>query len=393
MRESVIVSAVRLPTGRFLGGLKDFTAPQLGAMVVREAVRRAGIDPASVDECIMGNVLSAGLGQNPARQAALGGGLDERVAAMTINKVCGSGLKAVMLAAQGICDRRHRHRRRRRTGVDERRSIPAPARSRRPSHGGCRDRRLDGARRPVVRVRELSHGHERRGGRREVLDRPARAGLLRRLEPPESGAGHPGGLVQGRNPSCLHPAEEGGANRPRPGRIGAARLYARGARRPEACVQEGRHGDRGQCTRRQRRRRGGRDHGGGAREGARPHAHGARRRPGDERPRAEAGDDDAGRGRAEGRGEGRLETAGRRPLRAERSVLGAGGGRHARAWHRSRPCQRPWRRGRARPSHRRLRGAHPDDAAVRDATARREARDCDAVPRAAATASRSLSRR
>ncbi len=102
MRESVIVSAVRLPTGKFLGGLKDFTAPQLGALVVREAVRRAGIDPASVDECIMGNVLSAGLGQNPARQAALGGGLDERVAAMTINKVCGSGLKAVMLAAQGI---------------------------------------------------------------------------------------------------------------------------------------------------------------------------------------------------------------------------------------------------------------------------------------------------
>jgi acetyl-CoA C-acetyltransferase len=102
MRESVIVSAVRLPTGKFLGGLKDFTAPQLGAMVVREAVRRAGIDPASVDECIMGNVLTAGVGQNPARQAALGGGLDERVAAMTINKVCGSGLKAVMLAAQGI---------------------------------------------------------------------------------------------------------------------------------------------------------------------------------------------------------------------------------------------------------------------------------------------------
>jgi acetyl-CoA C-acetyltransferase len=102
MRESVIVSAVRLPTGKFLGALKDFTAPQLGALVVREAVRRAGIDPTTVDECIMGNVLAAGLGQNPARQAALGGGLDERVAAMTINKVCGSGLKSVMLAAQGI---------------------------------------------------------------------------------------------------------------------------------------------------------------------------------------------------------------------------------------------------------------------------------------------------
>ncbi len=102
MVESVIVSAVRTPTGKFLGALKDFTAPQLGALVVAEAVRRAGIDPTVVDECIMGNVVSAGLGQNPARQAALRGGLPDHVAALTINKVCGSGLKAVMLAAQGI---------------------------------------------------------------------------------------------------------------------------------------------------------------------------------------------------------------------------------------------------------------------------------------------------
>ena len=102
MRQAVIVSAVRLPTGKFLGALKDFTAPQLGALVVREAVARAGIDTALVDECIMGNVVSAGLGQAPARQAALGGGLPDTVAALTINKVCGSGLKAVMLAAQGI---------------------------------------------------------------------------------------------------------------------------------------------------------------------------------------------------------------------------------------------------------------------------------------------------
>ena len=102
MREAVIVSAVRLPTGKFLGSLKDFPAPELGAMVVREAVRRAGIDPASVDECIMGNVVSAGAGQAPARQAALKGGLADTVAALTINKVCGSGLKAVMLAHQGI---------------------------------------------------------------------------------------------------------------------------------------------------------------------------------------------------------------------------------------------------------------------------------------------------
>ena len=101
-RESVIISAVRTPTGRFLGVLKDFAATELGAQVVREAVRRSGIDPATVDECIMGNVIQAGNGQNPARQAALNGGLSDHVAALTINKVCGSGLKAVMLAAQGI---------------------------------------------------------------------------------------------------------------------------------------------------------------------------------------------------------------------------------------------------------------------------------------------------
>lgn len=102
MREAVIVSAVRTPTGNFLGGLKYLSATDLGALVVREAVARARIDPASVDECIMGNVVSAGLGQAPARQAAIRGGLADHVAALTINKVCGSGLKAVMLAAQGI---------------------------------------------------------------------------------------------------------------------------------------------------------------------------------------------------------------------------------------------------------------------------------------------------
>jgi acetyl-CoA C-acetyltransferase len=102
MRESVIVSAVRTPTGKFLGGLKSLSAPALGALVVKETVIRAGIEPAQVDECILGNVVGAGLGQAPARQAALNGGLDNRVAALTINKVCGSGLKAVMLAAQGI---------------------------------------------------------------------------------------------------------------------------------------------------------------------------------------------------------------------------------------------------------------------------------------------------
>jgi acetyl-CoA C-acetyltransferase len=102
IEDVVIVSAVRTPVGKFQGSLSDLTAPLLGSIVVREAVKRAGIDPASVSECIMGNVVGAGLGQNPARQAALGGGLPSSVAAMTINKVCGSGLKAVALGQQAI---------------------------------------------------------------------------------------------------------------------------------------------------------------------------------------------------------------------------------------------------------------------------------------------------
>jgi len=96
------LSAVRTPVGKFLGALASLSATALGSAAIAEAVRRAGIDPASVDEAIMGNVVQAGLGQNPARQAALRGGLHPRVAAMTINKVCGSGLKAVALAAQAV---------------------------------------------------------------------------------------------------------------------------------------------------------------------------------------------------------------------------------------------------------------------------------------------------
>ena len=98
----VIISGCRTAVGKFQGSLSDFSAPQLGAMVVREAVKRAGVDAAQIDECIMGNVITAGLGQNPARQAAIFGGLSPATGAMTINKVCGSGLKSVALAAQAV---------------------------------------------------------------------------------------------------------------------------------------------------------------------------------------------------------------------------------------------------------------------------------------------------
>ena len=102
LNEAVIISAARTPVGKFLGSLKGFSATELGAIVVRESVKRAGVKPDDVDEVIMGCVIQAGLGQNPARQAALNGGLPSTVSAVTVNKVCGSGLKSVMMAAQGV---------------------------------------------------------------------------------------------------------------------------------------------------------------------------------------------------------------------------------------------------------------------------------------------------
>lgn len=102
MRQPVIISATRTAIGKFQGALKPFTAPQLGSIAVRAAVERAGLDASQIDEVIMGCVLQAGLGQNPARQAALRAGIPDKVSALTINKVCGSGLKAVMLAAQSV---------------------------------------------------------------------------------------------------------------------------------------------------------------------------------------------------------------------------------------------------------------------------------------------------
>ena len=102
METPIILSAVRTPVGKFQGGLASFSAPELGGKVVAEAARRAGLETKQIDEAILGNVVQAGLGQNPARQAALKGGCDPRVAALTVNKVCGSGLKAVALAAQAV---------------------------------------------------------------------------------------------------------------------------------------------------------------------------------------------------------------------------------------------------------------------------------------------------
>src|SRR5262245_35773810 len=102
MADAFLLSAVRTPIGKYLGGLAELAAPQLGALVVAETLRRAKASPPQIDEVVLGNVIQAGVGQNPARQAALKAGLPDSIAAFTVNKVCGSGLKAAMLAAQAI---------------------------------------------------------------------------------------------------------------------------------------------------------------------------------------------------------------------------------------------------------------------------------------------------
>ena len=142
--EVVIISGCRTPVGKFQGSLSDLSATQLGAIVVREAVKRANLDPKLVDECIMGNVVSAGLGQNPARQAAIFGGLPPEVGAMTVNKVCGSGLKAVGARGASDPDGKQFHRGRRRHGIDDQCSLSFAPGAQGISSGQCADRRLHG---------------------------------------------------------------------------------------------------------------------------------------------------------------------------------------------------------------------------------------------------------
>ncbi len=251
----------------------------------------------------MGNVVSAGSGQNPARQAALKGGLPDHVAALTINKVCGSGLKAVMLAHQGDRDRRHRRCRRGRHGVDEQLSVPPAAGARRLAHGPRRDRGLDDQRRPLVRVRAVSHG-ERGRSRGRALSRRPRAP---RTRSPRAVIRRPPrhrriGLVQGRDPSGLHSAAKrrpAGGDPRRGDSPGDHRGNARGA---QAGLQERRDRHRRERAGRQRRRIGARRDGGRTGPIARHHSPRAHRRSGHQRPAAEVRADDAGRSGSSARG-------------------------------------------------------------------------------------------
>ena len=165
----VIVSAARTPMGAFQGELKSFAAPELGAAAIRAAVERAKLKPEDVQEVLMGCVLPAGQGQAPARQAALGAGLPLSTGCTTVNKMCGSGMKAAMLAHDSLLSRLRRHRRGRRHGIHDQRALPAAEGARRPAHGPRPGDRPHVLRRPGGRLREgPADGHVRRGVRRRA---------------------------------------------------------------------------------------------------------------------------------------------------------------------------------------------------------------------------------
>ena len=256
----------------------------------------------------MGNVVSAGSGQNPARQAALKGGLPDHVAALTINKVCGSGLKAVMLAASGDCDRRHRRRGRGRHGVDEQLPVPPAAGARRAADGPRRARGLDDQGRPLVRVRAVPHGERRRSRRRALPCRPRGPGRVRRAQSSEGGPrdSRPGGsrtksfrssIPQRKGDPLMVTATKRSARKPPPRRSRRSSPPSRKTERVTAGNAPGVNDGASALVvmAAERARSLGTD------------AAGADRRPGDQRAGAEVRADDAGRSGPAARGEGRLE--------------------------------------------------------------------------------------
>ena len=350
LEDVVIVSAVRTPIGKFQGSLSDFTAPQLGAIVVREAVKRAGIDPNSVDECIMGNVVSAGLGQNPARQAALGGGLSDNVSAMTINKVCGSGLKAVALGQQAI-----------QTGNSH--VVVA---------GG-----MESMTNAPYLLQNARKGF--RLGDQKVVDSMVHDGLwdvyndyhmgntgenvaekyhITREEQDEYALNSHRKAISAMN-ECRFKDQIVPVELPAKKKGAPPTLFSKdespredttieALRSSEAGLQERWHRDGRQCAGRQRWRLGIGADVGGPGEGAWTEADGAHRGAGHQRPRSRVGDDDAGRNRSPAVEEDGMEERGRRPVRDQRGVLGGGDRGHARAGNRSQQGQREWRRSGAR---------------------------------------------
>jgi len=325
---SVIVGAARTPIGAFLGALAPLSAPKLGAIAIRAAVERSGISAEAIDEVFMGSVVQAGVGQAPARQASLGAGLSRSIPCTTINKVCGSGLKAVMLAASQIAAGEGRVIVA--GGMESMSNAPFLLRGLRTGLS-LGEHAMEDANLVDGLVDAYGGGHMGLGGEaaaakthlsREDQDRFALGSYEKAL------AAQRGGAFDAEIVPVEVPGGKGRKGARDPGRTGRdpARDLARGAQCAPAGVPPGRHGDRGERVQAERRRgRGGRGLGGACRR-ARPAAARPHRRAGPVRARAGALPPRPRRRDRALRGAGRLGDPGRRPVRGERGILRHRGG-------------------------------------------------------------------
>ncbi len=219
---SVIVSGARTPMGRLLGSLKDFSAADLGGVAIKAALERAGISGDQVDYVIMGQVLQAGAGQNPARPAAVAAGIPMSVPSFTLNKVCLSGLDAIALADQLIRAGEFDDRRRRWHGVDDPGAAPAGQLAHRHQVRRHEAHRLDGPRRPLRHLRPGRDGRAHRAGQQPLRPDPRGAGRLRRGQPPAGRRRAEERPVRRRDHPGAHPAAQG-----RPDRVHRRRGHPR----------------------------------------------------------------------------------------------------------------------------------------------------------------------
>ena len=250
MSRSVIVSGARTPMGRLLGSLKDFSAADLGGVAIKAALERAGISGDQVDYVIMGHVIQAGAGQNPARPAAVAGGIPMSVPSFTLNKVCLSGHRRDRPGRPADPGRRVRDRRRRRHGVDDPGAAPAGQLPHRHEVRRHEADRLDGARRPDRHLRPGGDGRAHRGGEQPLRPDPRGAGRVRRGQPPEGRRRAEERPVRRRDHPGAHPAAQGRPDRVPRGRGHPRRHDRREPVQAEAGLREGRHDHRRRRPRR-----------------------------------------------------------------------------------------------------------------------------------------------
>ena len=391
MTDIVIAAALRTAIGKFGGTLAKTPAPELGATVIRALLAKTNLKPEQISEVILGQVLAAGSGQNPARQALIKSGLPVSVPAMTINKVCGSGLKAVMLAAQAV-----------RCGDADiviaggQENMSASPHVLLGSRDGFRmgDAKLidsmivDGL---VGCLQSVSHGHDGRERREAIRHRSRAAGRIRGREPEQGRSRAESRQVQGRNRSGDDSAAQGRSGRVRERRIHQGGNDAGIGQRPQARLRQGWIGHRGQCLGTQRRRRRGPGDERGTRGAARVEAAGKDQGVRVVGRRSCDHGHGAGAGVAPLPGKGRMEARGPRPDGNQRGVCGAGLRRQQGDGLGYEQDQRQRRSDRAGPSDRRFGLPRAGHAAARDGAPGREERVWRRCASAAAWASPSRS--